>query len=79
MLDLAEMYSKGEGTKVNRPEAFILLLRAVRLNVDGAKARARELLKQLDESEIKRVEKRLQDQNLGPEFAGVRSGAPLVR
>ncbi len=66
MLALAEMYSVGEGTKVDRPAAFVLLLRAYAMGISDAKKKASQLLGQMDKSELKRVERTLWDQKLDP-------------
>lgn len=78
MLDLADMYSDGEGTKVNRAEAFMLLLRATRMGVIGAREKASALLNQLDQADVRAVEKKLHEQNLDPKkvFAAVRANFP---
>ena len=76
MLSLAEMYAAGEGTKVDRPAAFILLFRSSMAGVNGAKTKAGELLPQMSGAEIKQLEKKLRDMRLDPKkvFALVKGG-----
>lgn len=73
MVALAEMYSVGEGTKVDRAVAFVLLFRASRMGLNGAKQKASELLRQMSKPELKQTEKKLKDQRFDPKkvFAAV--------
>ena len=66
MLALGEMYSTGEGTKIDRPAAFLMFFRASRAGAKGAKQKASDLLRQMDPSELKQVQKKLRDQRLDP-------------
>jgi uncharacterized protein len=66
LMELAEMDLAGEGTKVDRPAAFLLLFRASGIGIKGAKHKASELLPQLSKTELKQVEKKLRDQRLDP-------------
>ena len=76
MMVMAEMYAAGEGTKVDRPTAFMLLFRAGRMGVKGANQKASELLRQLSKTEVKEVEERLRNMRLDPGkvFEAVQSG-----
>jgi hypothetical protein len=76
MLVLAEMYSTGEGMKVDRPAAFLLLFRASQRRITGAAQKASELLRQMDKREVQQVERKLRDQHLDPKkvFAALQAG-----
>jgi TPR repeat protein len=78
MVALAEMYAAGEGTKADRPAAFVLFFHAALLSAKGAQPKASDLLRQMDKPEIKRTEKKLREQNLDPTkvFATIEAGAP---
>jgi TPR repeat protein len=65
-LALVEMYENGEGTDVNRPEAYYWLYMAYREGMDDAKQRAAELWKQMQADDIKHVEKKLRSRYLDP-------------
>lgn len=77
MLALAEMYAAGEGTKADRPAAFVLFFRAALLSAKGAQLKASDLLRQMDKPEIARTEKKLREQNLDPAkvFTTIETGA----
>jgi uncharacterized protein len=66
IMTLVEMYEKGEGTEVNRSEAFYWLYRAHGEGVVDAKQRAAELRKQMQADDIKHVEKKLRGQHFDP-------------
>jgi TPR repeat protein len=63
---LGEMYSKGEGTKVDRLLAFRYLLRATRMHANGAKEEASDVLRQMNESELRKIRRELRQQSLDP-------------
>lgn len=65
-LELAEMYASGEGTKVDRPEAFIMYVQAGILS-SGAKdplSKALSLWQQMDNAERKKAESKLKERRL---------------
>jgi TPR repeat protein len=76
MIAMAEMYSTGEGVKVDRPTALLLLVQLTRVGAIGAKQKASDLLQQISEAERKQVEKKLRDQRLDPKkvFAAFQAG-----
>jgi hypothetical protein len=76
MVTLAEMYSTGEGMKVDRPVAFLLLFRASQNRLTGAAQKASEVLQQMDKHELKQVERKLEEQRLDPKkvFAALQAG-----
>jgi TPR repeat protein len=78
LLALAEMYSKGEGVGVDRPEAYCLLFLASQRGAPDAKTRAQLLWKDMSKDEIKRVEKKLRDLRFDPQkvFAGMQDQTP---
>jgi len=67
MMDLAEMYWKGEGVGVDRPEAYYLFFQAARRGAPGAKTRAQTLWNEMSKDEIKHLEKKLRDFRLDPQ------------
>jgi len=67
LVELAEMYEAGEGTKVDRPEAFIAYFRAGRLGVKGASRKALSLWKQMGKEDQGRTAKKLRTQFLDPD------------
>lgn len=77
MLDLADMYLAGEGTKVDRPAAFVMLYRAARVHASGAREKAINLLQQMNKEELKHVDRKLHDQRFDPPkvFAELRTGS----
>jgi TPR repeat protein len=66
MLELAEMYSAGEGTGINRPEAFLCFFRAAQANAKDARRKASALLLEMNRNEHKDLEKKLRQQSLDP-------------
>jgi len=78
ILALAEMYSSGEGTKVDRPVAFMLLFRASRMGISGSREKARALLREMSKSEVKQVQKKLSDQKFDPKqvLAAIQENSP---
>lgn len=76
MMAMAEMYSTGEGVKMDRPTAFLLLFQLSRVGATGAKQKAGDLLRQLDPNELKQVEKTLRDRKYDPKqvFAAFQTG-----
>jgi TPR repeat protein len=77
MLELAEMYSAGEGTKINRPEALLCYFRAAQANAKDARRKASALLSEMDKNEHKDLEKKLRQQSLDPKkvFEALQSDA----
>ena len=73
VMALAEMYENGEGTKVDRPAAFMLLYQAARMGVSGAKQKANDLLARLNKAELKQLDGKLRDRKFDPKsvFAAV--------
>lgn len=67
MMKLAEMYWKGEGVGVNRPEAYYFLYLASRRGAPDAKTRAQILWKEMSKDEIKHLEKKLRDARFDPQ------------
>lgn len=80
MVVLADMELAGEGTKVDRASAFVLLFRAGQMRMKGATQRARELLPQLTKPESKEVERKLRDMRFDPQkvFEALRSAPPAT-
>ena len=78
ILALAEMYSSGEGMKVDRPAAFMLLFRASMMDISGSREKARALLPEMSKSEVKEVQKKLSDQRFDPKkvFAAIQAHSP---
>jgi hypothetical protein len=78
-LELAEMHSSGEGTKVDRSAAFLLLLQAMRLGATDAWPKAIVLWKQMNKAELKHLKRELTNRRFDPEkvFAALQSGKPL--
>jgi len=78
MMELAEMYSIGEGTKIDRPSAFVLYVRASMMRVNGARQKANELASQMTKDELKKAEGKLRDQRLDPKqvFAALKANGP---
>ena len=70
---MGEMYSTGEGTKIDRPAAFLLFFRAGGAGAKDGKPRASDLLRQMNPFELKQVQKELRDRRLDPKqvFAAV--------
>jgi uncharacterized protein len=66
MMVLGEMYSKGEGVGVDRPEAYYFFFVAARKGMPDAKTRAQVLWKEMSKDEIKRFEKKLRDARYDP-------------
>jgi TPR repeat protein len=66
LMELADMELSGEGTKVDRPAAFLLLLHAAQIGVEGSREKASHLLAEMDKTELKRTEKKLRDQRFDP-------------
>jgi TPR repeat protein len=75
---LAEMYATGEGTKIDRPAAFMLLLRAVQMRINGARTKAASLLQQMSKPEISETEKKLRGMHVDPKkvFEVIQTGSP---
>jgi len=75
MSAMAEMYSAGEGVKVDRPAAFFLLFQLSRMGANGAKQKASNLLQQMNQAERKQLEKNLRGRHLDPKevFAAFQS------
>jgi uncharacterized protein len=65
--DLAEMYSAGEGTKVDRPEAFMMFFHAGLLGAKDAPQKALALWRQMDRAEQKKTASKLRERNLDPD------------
>ncbi len=80
LLALAEMYSKGEGVPVDRPEAYCLLVLARQKGAPDAKTRAQALWKEMNQDEIKRLEKKLRNLLFDPQkvFAAMQDQATSV-
>jgi TPR repeat protein len=76
-MDLAEMYWKGEGVDVNRPEAYYLFFLARRAAPD-AKTRGQTLWQEMSRDEIKHLQKKLRDLRLDPQkvFASMQEPSP---
>jgi len=66
-MDLAEMYWKGEGVGVDRPEAYYLFFLARRRGVSEATARAQTLRQEMSSEDIKHLEKKLRDLRFDPQ------------
>lgn len=64
--DLGEMYASGEGTKVDRPEAFVMFVEADKLGVKGALQKAWTVYQQMDKAEIKKTNGKLTERRLDP-------------
>jgi len=65
--ELAGMYASGEGTKIDRPEAFMAYFRASRLGVNGAPQKALALWRQMNKEDQKKTGKKLRAQSLDPD------------
>jgi TPR repeat protein len=63
---LVDMYEKGEGTEVNRVEAYYWLFMAFTEGVTDTHERAAQLWRQMQPSDIKHLEKKLQGLNYDP-------------
>jgi TPR repeat protein len=65
-LELAEMYATGEGTKEDRPEAFVMYVQAGILasGEKGPLSIALSLWQQMDKSERKKAESKLEEHRL---------------
>ena len=66
MMNLAEMYWKGEGVGVNRAEAYYFFFLAYRKGAPDAKTRAQTLWKEMSKDDIKHLEKKLRDLRFDP-------------
>ncbi len=66
-LDLAEMYAAGEGTKINRPEAFLMYCQAAILGANDALTKASSWWQQMDKSERRKAENKLVEKRLDPQ------------
>ena len=66
MMALAEMYTKGEGVSVNRPEAYYYLFLARRRGEPDAQTQAQTLWKEMNKDDIKHLEKKLRDLRYDP-------------
>jgi uncharacterized protein len=64
--ELGEMYASGEGTNVDRPEAFMLFLEAGQHGVKGAPEKALAIYQQMDKTEIKKTNGKLMERRLDP-------------
>ena len=67
MMDLAEMYWKGEGVGVDRPEAYYFFFLARRSGVPDARTRAQTLWREMSSEDIKHLEKKLRDLRFDPQ------------
>jgi len=76
MLDLAEMYWKGEGVVVNRSEAYYFFFLAYRRGIISAKTQAQTLWKEMNKDDIKHIEKKLRDLRLDPQKVFAAMQAP---
>ena len=76
MLDLAEMYWKGEGVVVNRSEAYYFFFLAYRRGIISAKTQAETLWKEMNKDDIKHIEKKLRDLRLDPQKVFAAMQAP---
>lgn len=65
-LELAEMYAAGEGTKADRVDAFMMYFQAGLMRAKDAFSKALALWQQMDKSERKKVEGKLNEQRLEP-------------
>jgi len=65
-LELGEMYAAGEGTKPDRPEAFMMYFDAGMMHAKDAFPKALALWQQMDNSEKKRVDGKLKERHLDP-------------
>lgn len=66
MMALAEMYSKGEGISINRPEAYYYLFLAHGRGAPDAQTRAQTLWKEMSKDDIKHLERKLRDLRYDP-------------
>lgn len=64
--ELGEMCASGEGTKVDRPEAFMMFLEAAQHGVKGAREKALALYQQMDKADIKKTNGKLTERRLDP-------------
>jgi TPR repeat protein len=76
LLDLAEMYWKGEGVVVNRSEAYYFFFLAYRRGIPNAKTQAQVLWKEMSKDDIKHVERKLRDLRLDPQKVFAAMQAP---
>ena len=65
-LELAEMCATGEGTKVDRPEAFVMYSLAGTLGAKEAPSKALSLWQQMDKSEQKKAGQKFRNRHLDP-------------
>ena len=65
-LELAEMYAAGEGTTLDRPEAFMMYFDAGMMHAKDALPKALALWQQMDNSEKKKVDGKLKARRLDP-------------
>lgn len=67
MMSLAEMYWKGEGVGVDRPQAYIYFFLARASGVGDPRVQAQMLLNEMSRDEIKHLEKKLRDLHFDPQ------------
>jgi uncharacterized protein len=65
-LALAEMYVAGEGTKVDRAAAFVMVFRADAAGARVAKSKEIALFRELNQPELKQVESKLRERHFDP-------------
>jgi TPR repeat protein len=65
-MDLAEMYWKGEGVGVDRPESYYFFFLAGQIGAPDAKVRAQALKQEMNQEELKHLEKKLRDLRFDP-------------
>lgn len=63
------MYAIGEGTKADRPEAFMMYFAAGLMRAEDAFPKALALWQQMDNAERKKVDGKLKEQHLDPKKA----------
>jgi TPR repeat protein len=66
LMELAEMYWKGEGVGADRPQAYYYFFLAHRRGAPDARTRAQMLRKEMSTDEITRLEKKLEKQHYLP-------------
>jgi TPR repeat protein len=78
MMALADMYWKGEGVAVDRPEAYCLLFLASQKGAPDAKTRAQTLWKEMSKDDVKRLEKKLRGLLFDPQKVFAMMQAPTT-
>jgi TPR repeat protein len=67
MMALGEMYWKGDGRGIDRPEAYYFFPRAYQRGMPNAKTRAQAVMKEMSKDDVKHLERKLIERHLDPQ------------